>query len=64
MQRANTMRALVYTAPETYAVTRVPTPEPRGTAVPMEVHTCGLCKTDVHIHHGEFFSDYPLIPGT
>jgi len=63
MTISKTMKAIVYTAKETFSVTNVPTPEPRGTEVLIKVHTCGLCKTDVHIHHGEFFSDYPLIPG-
>ncbi len=63
MERGRLMKALVYTAPETFSVTEVPVPEPRERDVLIRVHACGLCKTDVHIHHGEFFSDYPLIPG-
>ena len=57
------MKALVYSAPEQFTVTEVPTPEPRGTEVLIRVRACGLCKTDVHIHHGHFFSAFPLIPG-
>ena len=57
------MKALVYTAPEQYSVTEVPTPEPHGTEVLIRVRACGLCKTDVHIHHGQFFAAFPLIPG-
>jgi len=57
------MKALVYTAPEQYSVTEVPTPVPHGTEVLIRVRACGLCKTDVHIHHGHFFSAFPLIPG-
>jgi D-arabinitol dehydrogenase (NADP+) len=57
------MKALVYTAPETYSVTEVPTPQPHGTEVLIRVCACGLCKTDVHIHHGHFLSAFPLIPG-
>ncbi|MHB9130357.1 MAG: zinc-dependent alcohol dehydrogenase family protein [Armatimonadota bacterium] len=57
------MKALVYTAPETFSVTEVPTPQPRGTEVLICVRACGLCKTDVHIHQGKFFSAFPLIPG-
>lgn len=57
------MKALVYTAPEQFTVTEVPTPQPRGTEVLIRVRACGLCKTDVHIHHGHFFSAFPLIPG-
>jgi len=29
----------------------------------IKVATCGVCKTDVHIHHGEFISEFPLVPG-
>ena len=25
--------------------------------------SCGICKTDVHIHNGEFISKFPLTPG-
>ena len=57
------MKALVYSAPETFAVREVPTPRPHGTEVLIRVYACGLCKTDVHIHHGKFFSAFPLIPG-
>jgi len=57
------MKALVYSAPEQFTVTDVPTPEPRGTEVLIRVRACGLCKTDVHIHHGHFISAFPLIPG-
>jgi D-arabinitol dehydrogenase (NADP+) len=57
------MKALVYTAPGAYAVREVPTPEPAGTEVLLRVRACGLCRTDIHIHHGKFISAFPLIPG-
>jgi len=57
------MKALVYSAPEKFSVIDVPTPEPHGTEVLIRVRACGLCKTDLHIHHGHFFSEFPLIPG-
>ncbi|HEY3415257.1 MAG TPA: zinc-dependent alcohol dehydrogenase family protein [Armatimonadota bacterium] len=57
------MKALLYTAPGAYSVTDVPTPEPRGSEVLIRVRACGVCKTDVHIHHGHFISAFPLIPG-
>ena len=57
------MKALVYTAPETFSVIEVPTPKPVGTQVLIRVRACGVCKTDVHIHHGRFFAAFPLIPG-
>ncbi|MHB9026734.1 MAG: zinc-dependent alcohol dehydrogenase family protein [Armatimonadota bacterium] len=57
------MKALLYTAPGVYSVTEVPAPEPRGSEVLIRVRACGVCKTDVHIHQGHFFSAFPLIPG-
>jgi D-arabinitol dehydrogenase (NADP+) len=57
------MKALVYDAPGTFAVREVPTPVPTGTQVLIRVRACGVCKTDVHIHHGQFFAAFPLIPG-
>ncbi len=29
----------------------------------IRVETCGICGTDVHIYEGEYFSEFPLIPG-
>jgi len=57
------MKALVYSAPGQFAVTDVPTPQPHGVEVLIRVRACGVCKTDVHIHHGHFLSAFPLIPG-
>lgn len=57
------MKALLYTAPEQYSVTEVPTPTPQHCQVLLRVKACGVCKTDVHIHHGKFFANFPLIPG-
>jgi D-arabinitol dehydrogenase (NADP+) len=57
------MKALVYSAPGQFAVSETPTPQPRATEVLMRVHACGVCKTDLHIHQGHFFSAFPLIPG-
>ncbi|HOF89341.1 MAG TPA: zinc-dependent alcohol dehydrogenase family protein, partial [Armatimonadota bacterium] len=44
-------------------VREVATPTPRGTEALVRVRACGVCKTDVHIHHGRFFAAFPLIPG-
>jgi 2-desacetyl-2-hydroxyethyl bacteriochlorophyllide A dehydrogenase len=29
----------------------------------IQVSTCGLCGTDLHIYRGEYMADYPVIPG-
>jgi len=57
------MKALVYSAPGQFAVEDVTIPQPRGVEVLIRARACGLCKTDVHIHHGHFLSAFPLIPG-
>ena len=57
------MKAVVYDAPESYQVTEVPTQEPAAGQVRIRVLQVGLCGTDLHIHHGDFMVEYPLIPG-
>jgi D-arabinitol dehydrogenase (NADP+) len=57
------MKAVYYEAPRTFSVTEVPVPSPGPDQVLIKTATCGVCKTDVHIHQGEFISEFPLIPG-
>ncbi len=57
------MKAVLYTKPLDYAVTEVPVPDIRPDQVLIRVRVCGVCGTDVHIHHGEFIAKFPLIPG-
>ncbi|WP_067924939.1 zinc-dependent alcohol dehydrogenase family protein [Alicyclobacillus shizuokensis] len=57
------MKAVVYDAPRSFRVEDVPVPEIAANQVLVRVATCGVCKTDVHIHHGEFLTEFPLIPG-
>jgi D-arabinitol dehydrogenase (NADP+) len=57
------MRAVVYDAPRSYALSEVPTPEPGDGEVRLAVEMAGMCGTDLHIHEGGFFSQYPLTPG-
>lgn len=58
------MRAVVVTAPGKTAVTEVPDPAPGAGEVLVEVASCGLCGTDMHILGGELPSaSYPLVPG-
>lgn len=58
-----TMKALWYTAPEHFEIRQVPIPEIGDDDVLLKVSCCGVCGTDQHIHHGEFISKFPLIPG-
>jgi D-arabinitol dehydrogenase (NADP+) len=57
------MKAVVYDAPRRFAVTTVPTPEPRPGEVRVAMAATGICGTDLHIHDGTFFASFPLTPG-
>ncbi len=57
------MRAVVYDAPRSWAVTDVPDPEPGPGDVRIKVIQVGICGTDLHIHNGDFNAAFPLIPG-
>lgn len=57
------MTAVVYDAPRSFAIRRIPRPVPRDDEVLLKVAVAGVCGTDVHLHHGEFGPAYPLIPG-
>ena len=57
------MRAVVYDAPRSFRVTRVPTPEPGPHEVRIRVLQTGLCGTDLHLHEGQFMARYPMTPG-
>lgn len=39
------------------------TPEPAGSELLVEVATCGVCRTDLHILDGDIRSTYPIVPG-
>lgn len=57
------MKALVYTAPEKFSIQDIAEPRPGPRQVLVRVKRCGICKTDLHIHHGRFISQFPLTPG-
>ncbi|UOF90413.1 zinc-dependent alcohol dehydrogenase family protein [Fodinisporobacter ferrooxydans] len=57
------MKAVLYEKPLEFSVKEVENPEIKDQQVLIEVKACGVCKTDVHIHHGEFISGFPLVPG-
>jgi 2-desacetyl-2-hydroxyethyl bacteriochlorophyllide A dehydrogenase len=58
------MRAVVTTGPGEIAVADVPDPEAGPGEVLVEVASCGLCGTDMHILDGELpAARYPLVPG-
>lgn len=59
------MRAMVLTAPNSaLKETDLPIPTPRPKEVLIRIHTCGVCRTDLHIVDGELTQPkLPLIPG-
>ena len=57
------MKAVVYDAPGSYTITEIPTPDPRPGEVRVRVRQTGICGTDLHIHNGKFFAEFPLTPG-
>jgi len=59
----DTMKALVYSKPEDFAINEVPIPDIAPNQILLKVKACGICKTDEHIHKGHFISKFPLIPG-
>lgn len=57
------MKAIVYHAPREYKLEEVPIPKCKDNQVLIRVKACGVCRTDAHIHEGDFISSFPLIPG-
>ena len=57
------MKAVLYDAPRSYSIRQVPDPEPGPGEVRIRVVQVGICSTDLHIHNGDFFAAFPLIPG-
>ena len=57
------MRAVVYDAPRSFAVTEIPDPVAGPGQVRVRVIQTGVCGTDLHLHEGQFMAAYPLIPG-
>jgi D-arabinitol dehydrogenase (NADP+) len=57
------MKAVVYDAPGSFTITEVPTPDPKPGEVRVQVRQTGICGTDLHIHNGKFFAEFPFTPG-
>lgn len=57
------MRALVYRAPRDFDVQEVSNPRAGAGEVVVDVTLAGLCGTDLHLHAGGFFAEFPLTPG-
>ena len=57
------MKAIVYKGPEQFSIEDVDIPVCGEGQVLIRIKSCGICKTDIHIHKGEFMAKFPLIPG-
>ena len=57
------MRAAVITGPGLVEVTTIPDPTPGPKDVIIDVASCGICGTDLHILEGEFVETFPIVPG-
>jgi 2-desacetyl-2-hydroxyethyl bacteriochlorophyllide A dehydrogenase len=57
------MQAVVFSEPEKMEVTTVPDPTCGPDDVIVRVAACGICGTDLHIFHDEYYSTFPLIAG-
>jgi D-arabinitol dehydrogenase (NADP+) len=57
------VKAVLYERPTQFDVASVPLPEPPPGSARVRLSATGVCGTDVHIHDGDFFARFPLIPG-
>lgn len=57
------MKAVLYERALNFSVRDVENPVIQDHQVKIKVHSCGVCRTDIHLHHGEFMAGFPLIPG-
>lgn len=58
------MKAIrILKAQSPWEIVQMPKPIPAAGQVLIRVHCCGLCGTDLHVHHGFFPVLYPCIPG-
>ena len=57
------VKAVVYDAPRSFSIKDIPIPEPGPGEVLIKVIQTGVCGTDLHIHQGDFYAAFPLVPG-
>jgi 2-desacetyl-2-hydroxyethyl bacteriochlorophyllide A dehydrogenase len=62
-ETGNLMNALQIHNPGDAGVVDRPVPDPGREEVLIKVMACGVCGTDIHIFRGEYFGEYPVIPG-
>lgn len=57
------MKAIVFASEKQAQLQQVDDPAYGPDDVVIKVTSAGICGTDLHIYRGEYFSDFPLIPG-
>src|SRR4030042_6888763 len=57
------MEAVIFPEVKKVLIKEVEDPEISEDEVLLKNSYAGLCGTDIHIYHGDFFATYPLIPG-
>jgi len=57
------LKAVVYSAAEEFSIRELPDPVPAEGQIVIRSTLTGMCGTDLHIHVGGFFTEYPLTPG-
>src|ERR1700735_2892129 len=58
------MQAVIWQAPGQLTITEAADPVPQPGELIVQVGTCGICGTDLHVADGEFPpTPYPIIPG-
>jgi len=60
---SKTMRAAFIEKPGTVVVKKISRPVPEPGELLIEVRASGICGTDIHIFHGDYVGNYPIIPG-
>jgi 2-desacetyl-2-hydroxyethyl bacteriochlorophyllide A dehydrogenase len=57
------MQAVLFPEARSLLIESVPDPTCRPDEVVLQVASCGICGTDLHIYQGEYIADFPMIPG-
>lgn len=57
------MRAVRYSAPRSFVLIDMDVPRVGPRDVLIKVIQTGVCGTDLHIHEGHFYAEFPLVPG-
>jgi D-arabinitol dehydrogenase (NADP+) len=57
------VKAVVYDAPRSFSVRQIPTPRLGAGEVLIQVIQAGICGIDLHLHEGDLYAEFPLVPG-